>query len=673
MEESMTNTQFTSPEPDIRLLPNDMTVAKARELVPRGVYGIVVDEKGYPLTCLFYLERFAKDWPADATLEAMRAHWPGLVTLPAAQAVDDRRVAWHFLDELDKHPDLPAIVLVDEQGHPVAVLNKHRLNKAAPELTGVAIARLEGSATGPSEPPIERKLVTRYSRLQLPDQIQLRVPCKLKVAINLEPQAEAQGQVELSLRAGDWPLPVVAQLVNVQPEDFTVDGPDFQVIEVPKDKDSSVYAFRLIPQSLGEKTVRVKFMYKGLFVATAKVTTEVVEDQPAQPGDARVEHPPVLAYAGPPPDFTIYIDKLQGHTYTIHVARATDDPLQPPRKLGEIDFELGPKDYMQRMYGKLNKRAKQRGGAAELIDGLQLEGSNLYLLLFRDEGFQTFYWQEMRAASEGEQPNVPVVQIVSQEPYTAWELVRPWRKPPKGLAQSDPLHLCERFALTRWVSEAPGPSGDLLLRRIAIVAPPSNLKHVQPEVDALKALATQYKLQYEIVETKSALMRLLKEGKADILHFACHGKFNLEEAESSMIVLGKERMEASEIVGFWINWNGRRDGLLPSKPLVFFNVCDSAQVGLGLTGLDGWADRFLSQTDAGFFIGSIWKTTDELACEFAKGFYSRLLAGTPVAEALRQAREDVKQERVRRNRGRDATHLTYSVFANPQATCSTEA
>ncbi len=676
----MTGTQSNSSEPSILLLPSNMTVAEARELVPRRVYGIVVDEKGRPLTCLLSLRWLTRNWPGDSTLADMQADWPVLITLPAAHAVDDRRVAMHFADELRKHRNVPAIVLVDEQGQPVGVLGRDRLYKAVPEFTGGAGDRGRPQGKGlfeePSEPPIDRKVVTRYGHLHLPGQLQLHVPCQLEVAINRETDAAAgKEQVELSLRAKDWPLKVVAWLVNVRPEDFTVDGPDRQVIQVPKDQDSAVYAFTLIPQSLGEKTLKVEFWHRNLFQGRAEVKAVVVEQEPAVPGDARVEYPPMFAYAGPPPDFTIHIDKLQGQTYAIRVAQAGDDP--PPRVIGEIEFELDPKLHMQGIYEELNTRAKQKGGKAELIDGLETEGSNLYSFLFRSKDFQDFYWQHMYAASERQLPgqpepqrHIPVVQIVSSEPYTTWELVRPWHRPPEGKAVTDPLHLCERFALSRWNLEGPGPSGDLRLRKIAIVAPPSNLKHVQPEVDALKGLAATYQLPYEVIETKSALVELLKGGEADILHFACHGKFNLQEAQSSHIVLGSETIKANEIVGNWINWNGRLLGKQPSKPLVFFNVCDSAQVGLGLTGLDGWADRFLTQADAGFFIGSIWKTTDELACEFAKGFYSRLLAGTPVAEALRQAREDVKRERVRLSRPLDATHLTYSVFANPQATCS---
>jgi CHAT domain-containing protein len=91
------------------------------------------------------------------------------------------------------------------------------------------------------------------------------------------------------------------------------------------------------------------------------------------------------------------------------------------------------------------------------------------------------------------------------------------------------------------------------------------------------------------------------------------------------------------------------------------NACDSGRLGVGLTGLDGWAEAFIAGDGgkAGVFIGSVWQTTDELASQFAAVFYERLLAGDPLAEAMRQARAAVR-------RFGDATYLSYTLYANPK-------
>jgi hypothetical protein len=55
----------------------------------------------------------------------------------------------------------------------------------------------------------------------------------------------------------------------------------------------------------------------------------------------------------------------------------------------------------------------------------------------------------------------------------------------------------------------------------------------------------------------------------------------------------------------------------------------------------------------------MWKTTDQLAYEFAKAFYQRLQAGDCVAEAMRRARKDIVMSG-------DATYLSYTLYAHPR-------
>jgi hypothetical protein len=668
----------TSLIQNIRFLPTETTVSRARELVPRKTYGIVVDEAGHALTCLYDLETYTEDWPVNATLAEMQEKWPGIITLPVAQVVDDQRVGLYLWDELAAHPDLPAIVIVDEQERPTGVISRSRLLDGAREHAHSREARVAGDNGQPSEPPMERQLVTRYGSIKMQDHVTIGLPCRLRLAINLQQTVDAQGQVELALRAKSWPLPVIAELVDLRAEDFTLNGPSYLIIEVPKDQDSEEHAFTLIPQSLGKKTLRIRFWLHSRFITDSKVTSTVVKEQSTTLGTALIEHPPIFAYAGPPPDFTICVNKIEGNKYGIQLARAEDAHTQPPPKI-IIDFMSEPSAYMKVAYTKLDMLAREQGQGTPLANEVEIMGGNLFAHLFKDERLQEFYWQKLYAASMSQpsgplstaRPHVPVVQIVSEDAYTAWEIVRPWRRPPTGAPESDPLHFCERFALTRWVSEVQGPSPDLQIRTFVVVAPPSaDLKYVESEVTGLMDLATTHGLVFRRITSKRELCNLLTNGEADILHFACHGGFNMEEVESSYVNLGSEKLETGEILGSWIAWNGRSVGKPPVRPLIFFNVCDTAQQGLGLTGLDGWAVRFLQDADAGFFIGSIWKTNDELAYRFAMAFYSSLFEGIPVAEALRQARQITKQVGKTRKRPHDATYLAYSAFANPQATAT---
>ena len=55
----------------------------------------------------------------------------------------------------------------------------------------------------------------------------------------------------------------------------------------------------------------------------------------------------------------------------------------------------------------------------------------------------------------------------------------------------------------------------------------------------------------------------------------------------------------------------------------------------------------------------LWEVTDRQALAFAQAFYTRLLAGDPVAESVHAARLAA--------RNGDPTWLAYSVYAHPHA------
>jgi CHAT domain-containing protein len=101
-------------------------------------------------------------------------------------------------------------------------------------------------------------------------------------------------------------------------------------------------------------------------------------------------------------------------------------------------------------------------------------------------------------------------------------------------------------------------------------------------------------------------------------------------------------------------------------PFVFFNACQSAQGGLTLTGVGGWAQRFIRPSfdrfAAAAFIGSYWSVYDEAAHAFATSLYPRIFAGEPIGEAVKEARRAV------RSAADPLTWLAYTVYADPLAT-----
>jgi CHAT domain-containing protein len=152
--------------------------------------------------------------------------------------------------------------------------------------------------------------------------------------------------------------------------------------------------------------------------------------------------------------------------------------------------------------------------------------------------------------------------------------------------------------------------------------------------------------------------RALASGDYDGWHFTGHGGYRAADPNRSALYLENwETFTPEQVVGVVTN-------LRTSHPLVFLNACQIGRGGMSLTDIGGWARQFLF-AGAGAFIGPYWSVYDQSACNFAKGVYSRLLAGLPICKAVQEARLAI------RNPG-DPTWLAYTVFADPFATVREE-
>jgi CHAT domain-containing protein len=131
--------------------------------------------------------------------------------------------------------------------------------------------------------------------------------------------------------------------------------------------------------------------------------------------------------------------------------------------------------------------------------------------------------------------------------------------------------------------------------------------------------------------TKAAFSRSAPE--ADIIHLATHGAVDqLQPLRSGLLF---------------------RDGLLRTYEIprvrlaASLVVCSACESGLGRTfsgeGLLGLS-RALLGAGARCVVGSLWKVDDQATRALMVDFYDRLLAGKPVAEALREAKLAIRAE-----------------------------
>jgi len=89
------------------------------------------------------------------------------------------------------------------------------------------------------------------------------------------------------------------------------------------------------------------------------------------------------------------------------------------------------------------------------------------------------------------------------------------------------------------------------------------------------------------------------------------------------------------------------------------NACHSGRQAVSLTRADGWVERCLDM-GCRAFLGANWEVNDQLAAQFAIEVYDRLVRGSTIARAVREARLLI--------RARDEsnpTWLAYSLYAHP--------
>lgn len=643
------------PEERFDVLKPAMTVDQVRQRLGEHGYGVVV-AKGSIRACIRGDD--LADFRGNARLADVIDELAPAPVLPQEAAEHIDSVARHVRDEMLACPAPSGVVLVDGDGKPRSILRRRLLLSALasgspgyrglPEGVDYPAEGREAAAGGGTAG--DSLMVTRFGELTFPAEVQVGAQCSLGVVLRRRPEA-GTALVELALKAADWPLEVTVTLVNVDPGDFLVEGRDAGIVVVPRDGDSSTARFVLVPQSPGEKQIRLRFEQRHAFLSMARVRTRVV-DGSAHAGRAVVSSAPRLEHPGRPPDVTLYVDLEQGNSYTVRVRTREDAAGVQPHLVDRLTFRRDPVEFVRETFEELS--GAQRILTAQEFDRLVRKlGSAMYERLFRKPlpgagypGFGDFYWGTLRQRASSLDPALRwrTLQVVSEQPDIPWELLRPSRRRADGSWQADTF-LCERFELSRWLSAAVPPA-TVQLNDLTLVAPPSNLAWVADEVRALRLMA----LNVTVIEKKSDLERFLRYGRADILHFACHGKFDALDPSRSVVLLGDREFTPLDVTAEYRSF-------ARGAPLVFLNACDSGRLGFGITGVDGWAQVFLD-AGAGAFVGCMWAVDDAAATRFATRFYEDLTAGETIGAAVRAARQAAARDG-------DASHLSYTVYANP--------
>jgi CHAT domain-containing protein len=144
---------------------------------------------------------------------------------------------------------------------------------------------------------------------------------------------------------------------------------------------------------------------------------------------------------------------------------------------------------------------------------------------------------------------------------------------------------------------------------------------------------------------RETLLAKFRSGNYDVVHYAGHAFFDpANPARSGILCTGHEVLSGADLAGI---------GNLPS--LVFFNACEAGRVRSAkeqkMRKLDmekriersiGLAEAFLRGGVANY-VGTYWPVGDAPAETFASTFYTALLAGESIGQALLDGRTKVRE------------------------------
>jgi pimeloyl-ACP methyl ester carboxylesterase len=224
-----------------------------------------------------------------------------------------------------------------------------------------------------------------------------------------------------------------------------------------------------------------------------------------------------------------------------------------------------------------------------------------------------------------------------------WETLRLHGHSPALEAGMSRRYMADNLSVAKWLEQRRhGDRIDLLL----VVNPTGDLDGAEEEGERVgKLFGTQSRVRVTELRgdqaSKKVLLKAFSSGSYDVVHYAGHAYFDAANPQRSGIVCaGGERLRGEELASL---------GNLPT--LVFFNACEAARIRRAsddsvpdikrrIQTSAGLAEAFLRGGVANY-VGTYWPVGDDPALAFAECFYTSLLEGTAIGDALLQARKRV--------------------------------
>lgn len=544
------------------------------------------------------------------------------------------------------------IIALDTQR---VIANKNFLNKDTPAGKGfsgdLATARALPTEKPPTffSPPgpdpqslINLTIIKRYPNAIFPNKININEISKLIVSLNVNQSTLSDIGINLTASPDKKEINV---LVSIKPGNFEIIGNNYSIIKVPVEpKDSESVEFQIKPKEEGNLTLFIHFYQNGIYVGDIKVET-IVEGKSVQSDIAKqnLNHkgiglPKVNNSSTEKLTMIIQEKSISNFEYQviIYTSKLSYKEMNPI-----IKFTDNPQNKFNTIFQDLeNKEDLPADFIEDKIKGI---GQTLYDQLF-PEDLKEYYWKH--------KDDIKSIVILSSEPWTPWEIIMPWRKLESGNIEEDP-YLCEKFDITRWIEGKEFVEKDNLKSGLIVIPNDTNLSNAILESDWLMKFGDDLKIDFKFDNTYQGVISAFKSDGFDLIHFSTHGKSDPSNIMFSSIILQNKLYIRPE------NISGIATSFGKSNPLVFLNACQSGSQGFFLTGIEGWAQRFI-ENGAAIFIGTRWSINDEIALDFSKELYTNIVNGKSIGEATRLARCKCK-------RNGDSSWLAYQVYAEPNA------
>ncbi|MEW5802643.1 MAG: CHAT domain-containing protein [bacterium] len=226
---------------------------------------------------------------------------------------------------------------------------------------------------------------------------------------------------------------------------------------------------------------------------------------------------------------------------------------------------------------------------------------------------------------------------------------------------------CERFNIGRMVKTqqtiSSGIKKELLppLNMLIITDPKGDLPSAYEEGNRIRESLRQNDVNITLVSSEVSVDYLKKKLlQFDLIHYAGHADYNLEDPSTSGWILEDGKFTALDI--------RKLSGVNPLPGLVFSNACQSGTTeewqkeATEEEKIYGLANAFLL-SGVQHYVGTFWKVLDKPSTSFAIEFYRMLFDGQSIGQAMRSARLALKEHYGQEN----ILWASYLLYGDPTA------